>query len=177
MPYQIQRAVVIGAGTMGAAIAAHLANAGLPTTLLDITPNALTSAEEKQGLTLADRVVRNRIVQQGLERALLNLLTNALKYSPADSPVVLTTREQDGELWLAVRDEGVGIPLSQQDRIFERFQRAGDGSRASGSGLGLPIVKAIAEAHGGRVELQSTPGRGATFTIVIPVDQQTGGET
>lgn len=69
MAYKIHRAVVIGAGTMGAAIAAHLANAGVPVTLLDIIPNRLTPAEEKQGLTLNDPVVRNRIVKEGLDRA------------------------------------------------------------------------------------------------------------
>lgn len=70
MKYHIHRAVVIGAGTMGAAIAAHLANAGVPVTLLDIVPNKLTPEEEKKGLTLADPVVRNRIVQDGLDRAI-----------------------------------------------------------------------------------------------------------
>jgi 3-hydroxyacyl-CoA dehydrogenase len=68
--YEIQRAVVIGAGTMGAAIAAHLANAGVPVTLLDILPNKLTSEEEKNGLTLASPDVRNRIVREGLNRAI-----------------------------------------------------------------------------------------------------------
>ncbi len=70
MKYQIHRAVVIGSGTMGAAIAAHLANAGVPVTLLDIVPDKLTAEEEKKGLTLQDKKVRNRIVQQGLERAM-----------------------------------------------------------------------------------------------------------
>jgi 3-hydroxyacyl-CoA dehydrogenase len=69
MKYHIFRAVVVGSGTMGAAIAAHLANIGVPTTLLDIVPNKLTPEEEQKGLTLQDRVVRNRITQQGLERA------------------------------------------------------------------------------------------------------------
>ena len=69
MRYQIHRAVVIGAGTMGAAIAAHLANAGVPVTLLDIVPNKLTPEEEGKGLTLEDPIVRNRIVKEGLERA------------------------------------------------------------------------------------------------------------
>ena len=69
MRYQIHRAVVIGAGTMGAAIAAHLANAGVPVTLLDIVPNKLTPEEEQKGLTLADPAVRKRIVNEGLERA------------------------------------------------------------------------------------------------------------
>ncbi|MCJ7709005.1 MAG: 3-hydroxyacyl-CoA dehydrogenase NAD-binding domain-containing protein, partial [Anaerolineales bacterium] len=69
MSERIHRAVVVGAGTMGAAVAAHLANAGVPTTLLDIIPNALLPDEEKAGLTLKDRKVRNRIVNQGLDRA------------------------------------------------------------------------------------------------------------
>jgi len=69
MKYKIHRAVVVGAGTMGAAIAAHLANAGVPVTLLDIVPNRLTPDEEKKGLTLEDRAVRNRIVCEGLEKA------------------------------------------------------------------------------------------------------------
>jgi 3-hydroxyacyl-CoA dehydrogenase len=70
MKYQIKRAVVIGAGTMGAGIAAHLANAGVPVALLDIVPNSLTPEEEKRGLSLNDSEVRNRIVKQGYERAL-----------------------------------------------------------------------------------------------------------
>lgn len=70
MKYKIHRSVVIGAGTMGAAIAAHLANAGVPVTLLDIVPNKLTPEEEKKGLTLDDPAVRNRIVREGLDRAI-----------------------------------------------------------------------------------------------------------
>ncbi|MFZ2096614.1 MAG: 3-hydroxyacyl-CoA dehydrogenase NAD-binding domain-containing protein [Anaerolineales bacterium] len=70
MKYEIFKAVVIGSGTMGAALAAHLANAGIPVTLLDIVPNKLLPEEEKKGLTLQDKVVRNRIVQQGLDRAI-----------------------------------------------------------------------------------------------------------
>ena len=67
---EIHRAAVIGSGTMGAAIAALLANAGIPVTLLDIVPNSLTPDEDRKGLTLNDRIVRNRIVQGGLDRAL-----------------------------------------------------------------------------------------------------------
>jgi signal transduction histidine kinase len=75
-----------------------------------------------------------------------------------------------------VRDDGPGVPLEEQEAIFERFRRAEAGSRSHGSGLGLPIVKAIAEAHGGRVELDSREGAGSTFTIVIPVDQPKGAD-
>jgi 3-hydroxyacyl-CoA dehydrogenase len=70
MKYEIFKAVVIGSGTMGAALAAHLANAGIPVTLLDIVPNKLLPEEEQKGLTLQDKIVRNRIVQQGLDRAI-----------------------------------------------------------------------------------------------------------
>ena len=78
MKYRVCNAVVIGAGTMGAAIAAHLANAGVRVTLLDIIPDKLTSDEEKKGLALTDRAVRNRIVQQGLERSPLATLKTIL---------------------------------------------------------------------------------------------------
>jgi 3-hydroxyacyl-CoA dehydrogenase len=69
MDYRIHKAVVVGSGTMGAALAAHLANAGVAVTLLDIVPDKLTPDEEKVGLKLKDKVVRNRIVTQGMERA------------------------------------------------------------------------------------------------------------
>ena len=74
----------------------------------------------------------------------------------------------EAHLW--VRDTGPGIPRADQARIFERFARASASRRRSeGAGLGLAIVRAIAEAHGGRVELASRPGDGATFTIVVPL--------
>ena len=77
----------------------------------------------------------------------------------------------DAEASLWVRDGGPGIPRRDQARIFERFARASDSRRRSeGAGLGLSIVRAIAEAHGGRVMLSSRPGDGATFTVVIPLD-------
>ena len=73
-------------------------------------------------------------------------------------------------LWVA--DSGPGIPPADRDRIFDRFHRAGDGRRRSdGAGLGLAIVRAIAEAHGGRVELDSREGAGSTFTLVIPAER------
>ena len=93
MHYHIHRAVVIGAGTMGAAIAAHLANAGVPTTLLDIVPFSLTPEEEQKGLTLQDPVVRNRIVVQGLERAVKSRPASFL--SEAQVPLVTTGNLED----------------------------------------------------------------------------------
>jgi signal transduction histidine kinase len=76
---------------------------------------------------------------------------------------------REARLW--VRDEGPGVAPDDQTRIFERFARASASRRRSeGAGLGLAIVRAIAEAHGGRVALSSRPGAGATFTVVLPLD-------
>lgn len=117
-----------------------------------------------RGMVVADR--------QRLTEAMLQLAENAVTHSGEESPIRLGSSVSGDVARLWVRDEGRGVPPEDQDRIFDRFLRAGNDSRAGGSGLGLPIVKAIAEAHGGRVVLESEVGRGATFTIVIPVDQK-----
>ncbi|MHB1134540.1 MAG: ATP-binding protein [Chloroflexota bacterium] len=104
-----------------------------------------------------------------LERALLNLLSNALKYSPSGCPVVVTAAEREEELHIAVRDEGVGIPRAEQSRIFERFYRASTGQRYEGLGLGLYITRLIVEAHGGRIWVESQEGEGSTFHVALPL--------
>jgi signal transduction histidine kinase len=78
----------------------------------------------------------------------------------------------DREVRFWVRDSGPGVPIEDRERIFERFYRGRSARpRSEGAGLGLSIVRAIAEAHGGRVELVSQPGRGATFTIIVPLQE------
>lgn len=106
-----------------------------------------------------------------IQQALVNLLDNAIKFSPAGSSVK-TSLSQDGHhCTLAVRDEGPGIPKEEQSRIFERFYRLGDELRrvTQGTGIGLSLVKAIADAHGGCVRLQSESGKGSTFILHIPI--------
>ena len=106
-----------------------------------------------------------------IQQALVNMLDNAIKFSPAGSCVKISLT-MDGDFWmLAVRDEGPGIPKAEQSRIFERFYRLGDELRreTQGTGIGLSLVKAIAEAHGGSVHLQSESGKGSTFTLRIPI--------
>jgi signal transduction histidine kinase len=94
-----------------------------------------------------------------LTQALLNLAKNAVQHSAAGSTVSLGSRAVGDEVRFWVKDEGEGIPAAERTRIFERFSRGRGGPRRSdGAGLGLAIVEAIAEAHGGRVELASTPG-------------------
>ena len=103
-----------------------------------------------------------------LERILTNLLTNALKYSPDDSTVELSTRSEGNEVLIAVRDRGQGIDPKDLPHIFNRFHRPKEGRRSGGVGLGLYITRSLVEAHGGRIEVQSTPGRGSVFSVTLP---------
>ena len=105
-----------------------------------------------------------------LEQAVVNLLDNAIKYSPDGTTAHLTAEQIDHEIVIAVRDEGPGIAPAHLDRIFERFYRI-DKARSremGGTGLGLAIVKHVTQAHGGRVTVESAPGRGSTFRIHLP---------
>src|SRR6202035_3849573 len=109
-----------------------------------------------------------------IEQALYNLLDNALKHSSKSGARVTVEARSDGSaVLLSVCDDGVGIPLSDQPHIFERFYRVHkDRSRdAGGTGLGLSIVKHTVQAHGGSISVQSSPGAGATFVMYLPVSQ------
>lgn len=117
-----------------------------------------------RGLIVADR--------QRITQAIMQLAQNATEHTTPGAEIALGSAVVDGTASLWVRDTGPGIPPEDQDRIFQRFARTGGGRRgSSGAGLGLAIVRAIAEAHYGRVELESRPGVGAKFAVVIPVDQ------
>ena len=121
---------------------------------------------------ILERLGRGVIVAdpQRLTQALVQLADNADRYSDDDKPVAFGSEVEDGVARFWVRDAGAGIAAADQRLIFQRFYRAGK-RRTDGAGLGLAIVRAIAEAHHGRVELESTPGAGSTFTLVLPVDQ------
>jgi two-component system OmpR family sensor kinase len=107
-----------------------------------------------------------------LTQAMVNLASNAVRHTTTDAVIELGASVDGSSARLWVRDEGTGIAPEEQQRIFERFARGRDRlTRASeGTGLGLAIVDAIAVAHGGRTELESVPGRGSTFTVVIPFE-------
>jgi signal transduction histidine kinase len=102
----------------------------------------------------------------------MNLADNAVRHTREADPIWIGSSVIADQVRLWVRDEGPGVPLVDRERIFERHQR-GDGQRPGphpdGAGLGLAIVRAIAEAHGGHVELATHSGVGSTFTIVVPV--------
>ena len=123
----------------------------------------------------ADLTVEGEVVVRGddprLRQAVSNLLTNARTHTPAGTPIHVRVRRRGTEIAVEVADEGPGIDADHVQRLFERFFRADPSRsrRSGGSGLGLAIVASIAEAHGGRAEVESEPGRGATFRIVLPV--------
>jgi signal transduction histidine kinase len=112
-----------------------------------------------------------RLDRDALAQAVVNLLDNAVKYSGPRKELSVRISGERGELRIAVADRGIGIPLAEQKKIFDKFYRVGNSlvHDVKGSGLGLAIVNHIVKAHHGRVEVSSTPGEGSTFTIVLPL--------
>jgi signal transduction histidine kinase len=101
-----------------------------------------------------------------------NLLENAIKYSPDGGVVRVRVWAEDEEAHLAVTDQGIGIPPADLPHVFDRFHRAGnvDDRRFAGMGLGLFISRGIVEQHGGRIEVESAPGQGSTFHVILPIN-------
>ncbi|HYB71065.1 MAG TPA: GAF domain-containing sensor histidine kinase [Candidatus Bathyarchaeia archaeon] len=117
--------------------------------------------------------VELRADPDALDRMLKNLLSNAVKYSPRGGEVVVSASpalDQPGMVEVAVEDDGVGIPAEQLSRIFDKYVRVAhpETTAARGLGLGLSLVRALAEAHGGRVEVDSLPGKGSRFRLLLP---------
>ncbi len=110
-----------------------------------------------------------RVDAAALRSILVNLLENAVKYSPPEGTIEVGLSRSDREVRIHVRDEGEGIPADEIDTIFDRFRRRDPGSPGgSGVGLGLYIVRSLAQAHGGRVSVRSRSGHGTTFTVAFP---------
>lgn len=107
---------------------------------------------------------------QRIQQIVLNLLSNACKFTDAGQ-IMVCARRQNDEIIISIRDSGPGIALEDQELIFEAFRQTKDGLRkGEGTGLGLPISRRLAEAHGGRVWLESAPGQGSTFFVALPLD-------
>jgi signal transduction histidine kinase len=108
--------------------------------------------------------------ERRLKQALFNLVSNAIKFTPAGGTVRLEARVEGktGDLILSVTDTGIGIPVVDQGRVFEKFERGDPHSLDSGAGLGLSLVKSLIELHGGDVAIQSTPGAGTTIECRLP---------
>jgi signal transduction histidine kinase len=126
------------------------------------------AADRGQEIVLdGSRPLTIRGVPELISRLVDNLVGNALKFSPEGTSVKLGLWEQEGAVVLSVADSGEGIPEESLPHLFERFYRV-PGSGAGGSGLGLALVKEVADLHGARVGVQSESGRGSTFTVLFP---------
>jgi signal transduction histidine kinase len=124
----------------------------------------LLDSDCEDGLTLTGDL-------NALQEIVQNLLDNAVRYTPPGGSVSVRAFSGDGGVVISVSDTGIGIPRSEQERIFERFYRV-DAARSrelGGTGLGLSIARHLADAHGGRIEVASEVGRGSTFSVFLPV--------
>ncbi|HJR96806.1 MAG TPA: ATP-binding protein [Actinomycetota bacterium] len=145
-----------------------------PVDLSELTKELLAKAEAlgerawrlggvARGIVIGDR--------QRLTQATMQLAQNAVQHTAEGAEIEIGSQVLGGEVELWVRDSGEGIPPEELDRVFDRFARGGGRRASDGAGLGLSIVRAIAEAHHGRVTVGSELGRGSRFSIVVPVDQ------
>ncbi|MET7331123.1 DUF4118 domain-containing protein [Nonomuraea sp. NPDC005650] len=107
-----------------------------------------------------------------LERVLVNLMTNAVRYSPAGQKVLITASWHDAQVEIRVVDRGPGIPPEARDRVFQPFQRLGDRDNGTGVGLGLALSRGLTEAMGGTLVPEETPGGGLTMTVQMPISSQ-----
>jgi signal transduction histidine kinase len=126
--------------------------------------------DQRIRLDVPDEPVRVVADRSRIEQALLNLAANAQRFSPPSGDIDLVCRQEDGSVRWTVVDRGPGIGEEEQQRLFERFfvGSTDGGGAGRGVGLGLPTALAIAQAHGGTIEVDSTPGRGSTFHLVVP---------
>jgi two-component system phosphate regulon sensor histidine kinase PhoR len=120
---------------------------------------------------IADDLPEMDLDPEAVSQALINLLNNAIKYSPDEKSIRVSARREGQRVLVTVKDRGIGIPRLEQKRIFEKFYRVESSvvHTTKGSGLGLALVQHITEAHGGRVEVTSAPGEGSSFTLSLPV--------
>ena len=148
------------------------------TDLAELVSNTLDTYRgqiDEQGFEFEQSIDPNippvRVDREAIARSLVNLVNNALKYSDREKFIGVKLYRTDSVLKLEVADHGIGIARSEQSKIFEKFYRAGDPlvHNTKGSGLGLSLVRHIAHAHGGEVEVESAPGNGSKFTLSLPL--------
>jgi signal transduction histidine kinase/tetratricopeptide (TPR) repeat protein len=151
------------------------------TSLYEIIRSAAKAVEyplSQQGFTLKVRteegIPEAYVDKDAIKQALLNLLSNAMKYSGDSRDITLSLRKGKGGARIVVRDFGIGIAPQEKEQIFEKYYRISspENERIVGTGLGLAMVAHIVRAHGGRIELDSRPGEGSTFSILFPLESE-----
>ena len=149
------------------------------TDVADLVRNTLESYRfeiEQNGFHFEQKIDNNlpplRIDREAIARSLLNLVNNAVKYSAAEKYLGVYLYRRNDNVNLEVIDHGIGIPVKEHDKIFDKFYRVGDPlvHNTRGSGLGLSLVRHIVQAHGGEVAVESEPGQGSKFIITLPVE-------
>ena len=144
------------------------------TSELEAVVNLFRKSAHKRGITIAERFAAEHLPlwadQDRLRQVIGNLLSNAIKFSPQGGTVSITTRKEDQQVSFSIVDEGIGIPQSELPHIFEKFYTVerGRARRFPGTGVGLYLVKEIVELHGGKIEVQSSRGKGSSFTVPFP---------
>ena len=150
-----------------------------PVSIPELIAHGLAMVRERavgHGISLAREVdddVDTAVADElKLKQVFVNLLSNAVKFTPDGGAVIVTARRVDDEVQVSVSDTGIGIAATEQERVFEAFQRGGRAARTSaeGTGLGLTLSKRIIDLHGGRLWMESEPGVGSTFSFAIPLD-------
>lgn len=152
-----------------------------PASLYEVVKSAARTMEyplKQQGfqldISMEEGLPLAQVDRDAMEQALLNLLHNAVKYSGDSKKIGLHLKKKNTHALIQVADQGIGIPPQEKEKIFEKFYRAASpqNERIAGTGLGLALVSHIVEAHGGRLELESEPGKGSTFSIYIPLEKK-----
>ena len=145
-------------------------NASIGRVMLLLQPRA-----EDKGLNMTVRPCRDQLVvqatEEGLDRIFVNLVGNAVKYTPPGGVVTVSVQQVDGQAQVEVSDTGIGIPEEALPHLFEEFYRAPNARQSAevGTGLGLAIVKDLVESYGGRIQVKSTVGMGTAFTVTLPL--------
>ncbi|MFO7987591.1 MAG: PAS domain-containing sensor histidine kinase [Desulfatiglandaceae bacterium] len=149
----------------------NLTATSLDKELMEITDSYQLEAA-KSGLDLTFESEQELPVIMGdtrqLRRVFANLLDNAIKFSRGKGTITISTHETKKEIMVKVKDQGIGIPSDDLPYIFDSFHRGNTSTSKEGFGLGLASVKAIVEGHGGRIRVQSQPGKGSVFTVILP---------
>jgi signal transduction histidine kinase len=122
---------------------------------------SLTTEPEEITVTADERRVR---------QVVFNLVSNAVKFTPAHGRIDISARTEDGHVEIAVADTGPGIAAEDRETIFEEFEQTAEGRKAEGTGLGLPLSRKLVELHGGRLWVESEVGKGSTFRFTLPVE-------
>ncbi len=146
----------------------HFANSLIAASLRDM--KSLLDGRDVR-VSIADDLPPVWVDADLIQMVITHLLDNALKYSPATSPIAIYARLQDGHVVISVADKGPGIPEEERSRIFEKFYRGQAEKNLKGSGMGLAIAREIMAAHGQEIWVESQPGMGAAFSVSLPIAQ------